>query len=117
MAVTQLARGIRKVSAIPVIAVADTTYTLYQRTTGGQNSRTVIVRKVMIYNNTGADAVVQIGVGDFTRILPSFFALDTFDNEWIEDDLPAVETGADLMVQSSVAGVLVQIEVESIGAA
>ena len=115
---TQEARGIRKVSPLYTLLAADTGEILYQRTTGGQNPRTVIVRKLMIYNNTGADAVVQIGTGlagAFAAIMPSFFALDTFDNQWIEDDIAEIEVDDDLTVQSTVLGVLVQIEVEEIG--
>lgn len=118
MAVTQLARGIRKTSNVITVAAAATPEVLYQRTTGGQNPRTVIVRKVMVYNNTGANAVIDIGTGlaPLTNIIPSLFSLNTFDNEWTEDDLPEVEVGADVTVQSSVLGVQVQAEIEEIGA-
>lgn len=119
MAVTQLARGIRKVSNVITVAAAATPETLYQRTTGGQNPRTVIVRKVMVYNNTGANVVIDIGTGlggAFARIMPSLYSITLFDNEWTEDDLPEVEVGADITVQSSVLGVQIQVEVEELGA-
>lgn len=114
------AKGIRKVSNVVAVAAAATPETLYQRTTGGQNARTVILRKVMIYNNTGANAVVEIGTGlaaAFARIIPSLYSINLFDNEWTEDDLPVDEVGvsADLTVRSSVLGVQVQVEVEEIG--
>lgn len=114
------AKGVRKVSNIITVAAAATPETLYQRTTGGQNPRTVILRKVMIYNNTAANAVVEIGTGlalAFAAIIPPLYSLNLFDNEWTEDDLPADEVGvsADLTVRSSVLGVQVQVEVEEIG--
>lgn len=113
------ARGIRKVSDIITVAAAATPETLYQRTTGGQNPRTVILRKVMIYNNTGANAVVEIGTGlaPLAPIIPPLYSITLFDNEWPEDDLPVDEVGvsADLTVQSSVLGVQVQVEVDEIG--
>lgn len=114
------ARGIRKRSNIITVAAAATPETLYQRTTGGQNPRTVILRKVMVYNNTGANAVVRIGTGlgaGFANIIPNLYSINLFDNEWIEDDLPVDEVGvsADLTVQSSVLGVQVMCEVDEIG--
>jgi len=122
MATTYLkqAKGIRRVSDIITVTAAATPETLYQRTTGGQNPRTVILRKVMIYNNTGANAVVEIGTGllaAFAAIVPPLYSLNLFDNEWTEDDLPVDEVGvsADLTVRSSVLGVQVQCEVEEIG--
>lgn len=113
------AHGIRKVSDIITVAAADDPQTLYQRTQGGQNPRTVILRKVMIYNNTGANAVVQIGTGlaPLAPIVPPLYSINLFDNEWTEDDLPVDEVGvsADLTVESSVLGVQVQVEIEEIG--
>ena len=113
------AKGVRKRSPIVAAAAAATPEVLYQRTTGGQNPRTVILRKVMIYNNTGANAVIDIGTGlaaAFANIIPSLYSINLFDNEWTEDDLPVDEVGedADLTVQSSVLGVQVQVEVEEI---
>ena len=74
----------------------------------------------MIYNNTGANAVVEIGIGlggAFATIIPPLYSINLFDNEWTEDDLPVDEVGvsADLTVESSVLGVQVQVEVEEIG--
>ena len=113
------ARGIRKVSPIVAAAAPATPELLYQRTAGGQNPRTVILRKVMVYNNTGANAVIQIGVGlaPLVPIIPNLYSINLFDNEWMEDDLPADDFGVDndLTVQSSVAGVQVQCEVEEVG--
>lgn len=117
---TKPAKGIRHVSPVVTVAAAATPEVLYQRTIGGQNPRTVILRKVMIYNNTGANAVIDIGTGlggAFARIVPSFYSINLFDNEWTEDDLPVDEVGVsgDLTVQSSVLGVQVQVEIDEIG--
>lgn len=113
------ARGIRKISPVVAVALANTPEVLYQRTTGGTNPRTVILRKLMIYNNTGANAVVTVGIGlaPIVAIIPPVYSLNLFDNEWTEDDLPVDEVGvdADLTVNSTVAGVQVQVEVEEIG--
>lgn len=111
----QEARGIRKSSAIITVAAAATPEVLYQRTTAGQNPRTVILRKIMAYSNVGA-AVLDIGqglAGAFANIIPSLDVLNT-DNEWTEDEICEVEIGADLTVQSSVLGIQVQVEVEEI---
>ena len=114
------AKGIRKVSPIVTVAAPAAPELLYQRTAGGQNPRTVILRKVMVYNNTGGPAVIQVGTGlgiEFAPIVPPFYAINLFDNEWPEDDLPVDDFGvdADLTVQASVAGVQVQCEVEEVG--
>lgn len=113
----QPARGFRKVSPIVIVAAAATPEVLYQLTQGGTNPRTVIVRKIMCYSNVG-NCVVDIGIGlgvAFANIIPSILVLNTFDNEWPEDDIPEVEVQADITVQSSILGVQVQIEVEEVG--
>lgn len=117
MAYEQPARGIRKVSPIVAVAAAATPEVLYQLTQGGTNPRTVIVRKIMCYSNVG-NCVVDIGTGlgpAFANVIPSILVLNTFDNEWPEDDIPEVEVQADITVQSNILGVQVQVEVEEIG--
>lgn len=110
------ARGIRRSSDIITIAAAATPEILYQRTTGGQNPRTVILRKVMAYNDVGA-ATLDIGTGlggAFANLIPTLRLVNNMDNEWPEGEIPEVEVGADLTVQSDVLGVDVQVEVEEI---
>lgn len=110
------ARGIRKSSAIITIAAAATPETLYQRTTGGQNPRTVILRKVMAYNDVAA-TTLDIGTGlgvAFANIIPTLRLVNNMDNEWVETEIPEVEVGADLTVQTDVLGVDVQVEVEEV---
>ena len=117
MAYTQPARGIRKSSALIAVAVLGTPENLYLQSVAGQNPRTVIVRKVFIWNDTGANAEVQIGQGPLPAlgaILPIMVALNGFDNQWTEEEIPEVEVNADLIVQSDIAGVVVQVEVEEV---
>jgi len=106
------ARGVRRSSAIITVAAAATPENLYLRSTG----RTVILRKVIAYSNVG-NAVLQIGTGlaPLVNIIPNLLVLNGVDNEWTEDEIPEVEVGANLTVQSSVLGIQVQIEVEEIG--
>lgn len=116
MAYQQPARGIRKSSEVVTVAAAATPEVLYQRTTGGQNPRTVILRKIMGYSNVG-NAVLDIGTGlgvAFANIIPSLAVVNTVDTEWPEELICEVEVGADLTVQSSILGIQVQVEVEEI---
>lgn len=113
----QPARGIRKVSAIIVVAAAATPENLYLLTQlVGTNPRTVILRKIMTYSNVG-NCNVDIGTGlgvAFANIIPTIFVLNGLDNEWPEDDIPEVEVQANLTVQSNILGVQVQVEVEEV---
>jgi len=112
---TQPARGIRKSSPIVDIAVAATPEVLYTRTAGGQNPRTVIVRKIIAYSDVG-NAVLDIGtaLAPLVNNIPSLAVLGGLENIWTEDEIPEVEVGADITVQCSVAHVDVQVEVEEI---
>lgn len=113
----QAARGIRKSSAIITVAAAATPENLYLLSAGGTIARTVILRKIMCYSNVG-NCVVDIGTGlaaAFANIIPSILVINTFDTEWMEDEIPEVEVNANLTVQSSILGVMVQVEVEEIG--
>lgn len=110
-------RGIRKVSPLVVAPVAGAAAVLYQLTLGGTVARHVIIRKIMIYTDVG-NCVVDIGaglLGAFAAFMPSLYAINLFDTEWTEDEIPEVEVNADITVESSIAGCLVQIEVEEIG--
>jgi len=112
----QPVRGIRKSSPVVLTLVAATPLLLYQRTTGGQNPRTVIVRKIIAYNLSGGNATLDIGIGlaPLVNILPTFFIVNGMTDAWPEDDIPEVEVAADLTLQSTPAGVYVQVEVEEI---
>ena len=110
-------RGTRKVSNVIVAPVTGAAIALYQLTVGGQNPRTVIVRKVMIFTDVG-NVTVTIGqglAGAFAAILPPFYALNLLDSEWTEDEIPEFEGNADITVESDIANPLVMIEVEEIG--
>ena len=108
---------IRKSSAIITIAANATPETLYQRTTGSQNARSVILRKVMTYNAVGA-TTLRIGTGlggAFANIIPTLRLVNNMDDQWTQDQIPEVEVGADLTVQTDILGVMVQVEVDEIG--
>ncbi len=96
-------------------------------------ARSAIISKIMAYNNTGANVTLQFGTLNraaapaFVQLLPTLVALNGFDNEWEEDEIPAVEfmswpqlTAAgrlgDIYVLASVAlPLLIQIEVLEYG--
>jgi len=96
-------------------------------------ARSFIIRKIMWYNNTGANVTLAIGTLDgtpaFVQLLPTIYSLNTFDNALTEAELPGVEFIAaaptevvglrfngNAYVLASAAGVLIAIEVEELGA-
>lgn len=113
----QAARGIRRVSAVIAVAAPATPENLYLISPGGTVARTVILRKIWAYSIVG-NCVVQIGTGlapVFAQIIPPLLVVNNFDNQWAEDQIPEVEVNANLTVQSDIALVQVQVEVEEIG--
>lgn len=101
--------------------------------------RTGKIRKIMVYNNTGANVPLLFGTRDrnpalaaFVQLLPPLVAINTLDNEWSETEIPDVEWASDVTptaagrdgniyvvagtVAVPVAGVQVSIEVEEFGA-
>jgi arginine/ornithine N-succinyltransferase beta subunit len=110
-------RGIRKSSALITVAAAATPQTLYQRTTGGHQARTVILRKIMAYNAVGA-TTLSIGTGlaaAWAAAFPVFRLVNATDNVWVEEEIPEVELSGDLTVQTDVLGVTIVCEVEEVG--
>lgn len=94
--------------------------------------RSAIVRKIMAYNNTGANVTLRIGTRDmsaaplFVAYLPTLLVLNGTDNEWLPDELPAVEFSrvvratvngreGNIYAITSAAGVLLSLEVEEYG--
>lgn len=95
--------------------------------------RTAIIRKIMCYNNTGANVTLQFGTRDFTapvplfvQMLPDLVALNGLDSQWNEDVIAPVEfslvllptvTGREgnIYLQASAANVIVAIEVDEFG--
>jgi len=89
-------------------------------------NRSFVIRKVLAYNNTGANVTLIFGtltnVAGWLPTLPTLVAIDTFDNPWGPNDLPFYEFIVDTTaaagsigtayVQASAVGVLVTIEVE-----
>ena len=57
--------------------------------------RKAVIRKIMCYNNTGANVTLQFGtltaVPAFVALLPIFVAIDTLDNQWTEEEIPYFE--------------------------
>ena len=110
----QEARGIRKSSAIIAVAVLNQAENLFLVGVG----RTVIIRKIIIWNGQAANAIVSIGINVFpaaiANIIPNILAIVGFDSEWQEDMIPEVEINQNITVASTIALVEVQIEVEEI---
>ena len=110
--------GIRKVSAaVPVLAAATAT-TLYIVSAGGTATRTAILRKIWVYSNVG-NAVFQIGSGlaaAWVALMPPMLIVTGMENIWEEEQIPCIEVGVNLTMQSSVLGVIAQVEVEEMGA-
>jgi len=93
-------------------------------------TRTAIIRKVLAYNNTGANITIQLGTQEatplFVQYIPDLLVINGLENVWGENDLPAVEfsvvnlAGVDfregnVYLQASAVGVLVTLEVEEFG--
>lgn len=130
-------KGIRIANSAGLVTTTagpDLVHTLSQYTTaqGNVTQRSAIIRKVLAYNNTGANATLIFGTRDragapaFVALMPALLAINTFDNEWEETDLPAVEfrpnrallaagREGNIWVQASAVGVLFVIEIEEIG--
>jgi hypothetical protein len=109
--------GIRKASALVTTTGAATPQTLYQRTTGSQNPRSVILRKIMAYNAVGATTLaIGTGLGGaWAAQFPTFRLVNNMDNEWMEAEIPEVELNGDLTCQTDILGVVIRVEVEEIG--
>lgn len=98
--------------------------------------RKAVIRKIMWYNNTGALATLTFGTWDntlpaalFVPLLPTIACVNTFDGELTELELPKVTfqlnltpvalgngTTGNIYVVSSVANLLVRLEIEEFGA-
>lgn len=96
-------------------------------------ARSFVIRKIMWSNFTGFNAVLIFGTLNATPalvpLLPTVLALTGFDGELGEGELPAVEfmtvsaqaaaavrLNGNAYVLSSIAGLLIAIEVEEFGA-
>ena len=96
-------------------------------------ARTFIIRKIMWFNNTGANTTLAIGTRNATpanvQLLPTILALNGFDGELSEAELPAAEftsgtpaavaavrLDGNAYVVCPVAGVLIAVEIEEFGA-
>jgi len=119
--------GIRKANNQGIVTTTAGNDLVHDLPTG----RTVKIRKIMAYNNTGANVTLQFGtlnaVPAFVALFPLFVAIDTLDNQWTETEIPEVEfalnTSAaaafrlgDVFVLASAAAVTLILEVEEYGA-
>jgi len=109
----QKVRGIRKSSLVITVAANATPEVIWNLTQGGQNPRTAIIRKIMAYNDVGAITLEFAVAG--VNILPVLRLLNNIDNEWLEDEIPEVEVGGDITVETDLLGVQVQLEIEEVG--
>jgi hypothetical protein len=119
---------------ITTTAGPDLVHTLSQYTTAGGNVtvRSAIIRKIMAYNNTGANVTLIFGTRDrtgapaFVPLMPAFVVINALDNEWEEVNIPAVEfkinrallaagREGNIWVQASAGAVLLVLELEEIG--
>jgi hypothetical protein len=94
--------------------------------------RSAIIRKILVFNNTGGNVTIQFGTRDasavplFVQYLPDLLALNGLENTWSEDVIPAVEFGfvdrltingreGNIYALASAANVLISVEVEEFG--
>lgn len=107
-------RGIRKVSAPVADGGAATPTNLYLVTP----TRSIILRKLWIYNLCGANSVVTIGTGlavAWAALMPPIFTANGLNVFIGEDEMPALEFNqalGNLTFQATVTGVTVIAEVE-----
>ena len=95
-------------------------------------TRTAIIRKILAYNNTGANVTLQLGTRDFSAVplfvqyLPDLLALNGLDSVWEDGEIPAVEFSlltlplalgreGNIYLLASAAGVLVTLEADELG--
>ncbi len=133
--------GIRKAGNAGMVtttatANGDLLHTLPTLTIAGP--RKARITKILAYNNTGANLPLLFGTRDravgaaLVQLLPDLVAINTLDNEWTEEEIPAVEFAADTSLLAAgrlgdiyvvsgtvavpVAGVIIVIEIEEFGA-
>lgn len=108
--------GIRKASLPITVAAAATPQTLYIVSAAGAVTRTAIIRKIWAYSLVGA-AALQLGTGlaaAWVPLMPAMLVLNGVENVWEQDEIPCVEAAVNITCQSTVLGIVVQIEVEEI---
>lgn len=122
--------GIRKANNVGLVTTTLVATGNLLHTLPTASPTTVIIRKVMWYNNTGVQQTIQLGTWDntlpaslFVALFPPFNCVNGMDGELMEDELPEVEFGVDgraaalgrtgdIYVLGSVANILVRLEVE-----
>lgn len=121
--------GVRKGNNAGLVIVA-AVFPAYQLLHTLPIGRTVKIRKVMWYNNTGANITFILGtetnVPAWLPLFPTILAINGFDGELNEEDLPDVEFANDrtagaagrtgsIHVQASAINLQISLEVEEFG--
>jgi hypothetical protein len=92
-------------------------------------NKTVVIRKILWYNNTGASVTLIFGTRDlavapaFVALFPTMVAFNGLPEAVQEADIPAIEftrnnaalaagRSGDIYVQASAVGVVIALEVE-----
>lgn len=107
-------RGIRKLGAAVADGGAAIATNLYLVTA----TRSIILRKLWIYNLCGANSIVTIGTGlagAWAPLMTPFLTMNGLDRFIGEDEMLELEFNAalgDLTFQASVTGITIQAEVE-----
>ena len=112
--------GIRKQNPVPGVSpVTGAAAALYNITPG----RTAVIKRIAWQNNCGGNSNLSIGQGlaaAFAAVLPPIVTLNGLDGQLNEWDIPNIEIQYTVALpaitfESTVAGVIVTIEVEEIG--
>lgn len=92
---------------------------------GGQmvGTKSVIIRRVKLRNNAAGNQIVVIGTGlgavAFAAIIPGLDSMNGLNDDYVENDLPAVEVFADITAYPialvALGTIDIQIEVEEQG--
>lgn len=117
--------GIRMQNSAGLVTTTAANDTVHTTSIG----RTARLRKILAYNNTGANATIRFGTLDaqavpvFVPLLPTLLLINTFDRSITEDELPlivwqfnqsagALGRSGNIIVVASIAGVLISCEIE-----
>jgi hypothetical protein len=117
-----LLRGVRlqgNVVDMNLAGVANA-FTIFQLSNYGVQvgTKTFRIKRVKGINAAGADTDIHIGTGvggAFAPMLPPMHTINGMNFDFVEDDLPEVEFGADMTCYPDAATVTIQVEVEEIG--
>lgn len=121
--------GIRKANNIGLVSTTIVATGNVCHTMPTASPTTVVIRKIMWSNNTGAPVTLIFGTRDnvapagWVPLFPTITCINSFDGELTEEEIPEIEFAVDgragvagmtgdIAVLASAAGVLVRLEVE-----